>query len=242
MRFIMDLHTHTVHSHGKGTVFENARAAHFEGLRILGICEHGPRHAFYPIKKYELLKFETDYASRDGLVVLPGLEANLLSAEGDTDFTSGYLRFFGFHRGVWPKNKKAVYFMARGNITPRSMRAMMTDAIIRAIETHDMDALTHPGRYVPIDIRAVAQAAAKRGTVLEINETSPLSLKEIEIAAGEGARFIASSDAHRISAVGQLETAAFLLKQAGAGHLTLNAEGYAFDVPLHLNRLQEFLK
>lgn len=45
-----DLHTHTVHSHGLGTVEENVIAAIKKGLKTIAISDHGPGHMAYGIK------------------------------------------------------------------------------------------------------------------------------------------------------------------------------------------------
>ena len=41
MNLNADYHTHTVFSHGKGDVIDNARAAAEKGLKELGIADHG---------------------------------------------------------------------------------------------------------------------------------------------------------------------------------------------------------
>ena len=245
MEIIMDLHTHTVHSHGKNTVEQNARAAAMAGMRVLGICEHGPRHAFFAVRNVPAMEKEARLASNDaangGLFVLTGYEFNLLSPKGELDYRKANLRLAGFHRGVAPKTAAQTWFVTRGFLAPKSMRTVMTDAVIAAIETYEIDALTHPGEYVPVDIAQVAAAAARRGTALEINESHSIGRKEVETAAGNNAKFIVSSDAHRADRVGKFPASECLAEQTGVEHLVFNAQGYSPDGSLRLERLLELL-
>lgn len=41
MQLTGDYHTHTIYSHGKGTVLENALQAKARGLREIAITDHG---------------------------------------------------------------------------------------------------------------------------------------------------------------------------------------------------------
>ena len=49
-RMIYDHHTHTVYSHGKGTIEDNVRVASEKGLSSIAITDHGPGHLTYGIK------------------------------------------------------------------------------------------------------------------------------------------------------------------------------------------------
>ena len=42
LRIFADYHTHTVHSHGRGTVEDNVKAAISANLRAIAITDHGP--------------------------------------------------------------------------------------------------------------------------------------------------------------------------------------------------------
>lgn len=54
MRILSDYHTHTIYSHGKGTIEENVEAARKIGLKILAISDHGPGHMGFGIKKKKI--------------------------------------------------------------------------------------------------------------------------------------------------------------------------------------------
>ncbi len=58
MKIIGDYHTHTIYSHGKGTIRENVEAAIERGLEEIAICDHGPGHIIYGAKEKIYLKWE----------------------------------------------------------------------------------------------------------------------------------------------------------------------------------------
>ena len=54
MKLTADYHTHTVYSHGKGTIMENAVAAAAQDLRAIGITDHGFSHPAYGVNPEKL--------------------------------------------------------------------------------------------------------------------------------------------------------------------------------------------
>ena len=44
MQIIADYHTHTVYSHGKGTIEENVKVAISKEIKTIGISDHGYKH------------------------------------------------------------------------------------------------------------------------------------------------------------------------------------------------------
>ncbi|MEG1991468.1 MAG: PHP domain-containing protein, partial [Christensenella sp.] len=53
LRITADTHTHTVHSHGTGTVEDNVRAAIDRGLSCIAVSDHGMQHLCYNIKNMD---------------------------------------------------------------------------------------------------------------------------------------------------------------------------------------------
>ena len=62
-RMIYDHHTHTIYSHGKGTILDNVRAAAAKGIRSIAITDHGPGHLTYGIKMEQLPQMRKDIAA-----------------------------------------------------------------------------------------------------------------------------------------------------------------------------------
>jgi DNA polymerase (family 10) len=84
-----------------------------------------------------------------------------------------------------------------------------TERMIRAMEHPLVDAIGHPtGRLIerrqpyPLDVEAVAKAAARTGTFLEINgnpDRRDLNDVNVRIAVEAGATIVIDSDGHRTS-------------------------------------------
>ncbi|QEK11582.1 PHP domain-containing protein [Crassaminicella thermophila] len=222
MKIFADYHTHTLYSHGKGTIQQNVEAAIKKGLTEIAISDHGFGHFLYGIKKNDLPKMREEIAkinkSTDKIKVKLGIEANIISIDGKLDVDKETLKSLdivlaGYHFGAIPKNIIDCFrihgnnFLARYFPTvDRKVRVINTDAVVAAIYNNPIDILTHPGAKANIDTKEVAKAAAKMGTALEINSShGHLTVEYIKIAMKEGAKFVISSDAHRPEDVGNVD-------------------------------------
>jgi putative hydrolase len=219
MKLYADYHTHTLYSHGKGTIRENVEAAIKKGLKEIVISDHGPGHLTYGVKRKNLVKMrkEIDELKKqyDNINILFGVEANLTSIDGDIDLVDEDFKLFdkvlmGYHNGAKPKTLKDGYLLFARNYLSKLVpslreicRKTNTDAMIKAINKYKIDIITHPGAKVSIDTRELARAAAKRGTALEINSSHGyLTVEYVKIAMEEGVNFTIDSDAHRPEDVG----------------------------------------
>ena len=231
-----DLHTHTVFSHGAGTVEQNVCAALEKGLKRIGIADHGPKHIFYPVKWEALLQLRREvdrmvkqYGSR--IEVLMGLEANLLG-DGLTDVPEDDSIFdfilLGYHKGAWPQDAISWGWTRNFFIKQNKERHGAKNAMAYA---HAMDktkklyAITHPGIYIPVDHALLAREAAKRGVALEINESHHnVTAEDLLAIKAEGAKLLISSDAHRPGRVGVAPKSIALAKEAGVLGSVINYE------------------
>jgi len=245
MELYADYHTHTRHSHGEGTVLDNAARAAQIGLEEIAISDHGPRHMFgIGIKNLAVLgqiRSEIEAAAEifPQVKIKLGVEANVTSIRGDIDIPPDYIHrldllLVGLHLMVKPEQwldglqRTAGHFL-RG-LSPgfrRKTRLLNTEAIVNAVYRHPIQIVTHPGHRFDIDSRALAKACAARGTAFEINTSHKhMTVELIELAANEGVKFVIGSDAHHPSRVGDFAYGIQLAQQAGlTPSLILNARG-----------------
>ncbi|WP_425449498.1 PHP domain-containing protein [Dethiothermospora halolimnae] len=234
MKIFGDYHTHTVYSHGKGTIRQNVESAIKKGLKEIAICDHGPGHISYGVKKSNFLKIrkEIDDLNKeyDNIKVLMGVECNIIGYDGEIDINDDLLKLIdillvGFHFGSKPRTIKDAYriyilnYLAKFSKTlSKRTRYLNTKALINAINRYDIDLITHPGAKVDIDTKELAKAAAKRGTALEINAShGQLSLEYLKIAMEEDVKFMINSDAHTPEDVGNVKKGIDRAVKAGVG-------------------------
>lgn len=225
-----DYHTHTRHSHGQGTVAQNAAAAAARGLRCVAISDHGPANLFgvgvADLHAFSLIRKEIEKVRevRPHIEVLLGVEANVVSTEGHLDIPSEMQGGFdvvlaGLHPWVRPLSLfqwgRLSYLNAHGRGSRRALVAN-TDALVAAVYCNRIDVITHPGYRMPVDTRELARACVVRGTALEINTGHDhISIEYIRLAADEGAEFVIGSDAHSPERVGDFARGVELALRAG---------------------------
>ncbi|MCI8458350.1 MAG: PHP domain-containing protein [Clostridia bacterium] len=224
--FYGDYHTHTVYSHGKGSIEDSVLKAARLGLKEIAVTDHGFRHMVYNVRRGEIARMRAEI---DGLAVkypqvkvLLGVEANILSRRGDIDVLPSDKQTLdivvcGYHKLVWHSPAAAAYFWA--NNTGRNSAATVarnTDAYLGAIEKNDIDILSHPGNGCPCEIREVARACKFFGTLFELNgKRIALNDRALEEAANEGCTFICSSDAHNPMDIGNFALPLARLQKLG---------------------------
>ncbi|MBD5560266.1 MAG: PHP domain-containing protein [Clostridia bacterium] len=219
-----DFHTHTVHSHGTGSVEDNVKAAIDRGLAAVAISDHGMAHPFYGIRSMEkYLRDIEDVRERyaDQIRVYSGYEGNLQSLKGRVDLPEGWtdaidFPFFGYHRMVrYPNPADFFHFMMPKSHSDSAVEKN-TRAVSAALEKSPAMMVSHPGYGLPVDKTALARAAAASGKALEINAKHPeFTVEELRDAARAGAKFIIGSDAHSPGRVGDFRAAIEKAEQAG---------------------------
>lgn len=222
-RMVYDHHTHTVWSHGKGTIEDNVREAALKGLESVAITDHGPGHLTYGLKMRNLDKMRAEIkaleAKYPSVKVLLGVEANTIRRKPYLDITPKEGRKFdivlaGYHFGILGAgmvtnymNSKAGLFDGEYSTLKAKNTAMMVDALYYNEDMgNHISILTHPGDKGPFDIKDIARACQDTGTLMEINDKHyHLTVDEIQTAAVFDVKFVISSDAHIPSRVGSFE-------------------------------------
>jgi DNA polymerase (family X) len=192
-----DLHMHTVLSDGRTTGEEMAKAARDRGLEYIAITDHSASHGFGNHVSPDALRAQIEAIraldeSLDGIRVLIGTETNI-GTTGRPDYDDELLAQLDWVIG-------SVH-------TSFSMDSTaMTDRMVAAIEHPLIDAIGHPtGRKIEkrapyaIDMDRVIEAAARTGTMIEINsapDRRDLNDVNARAAAQAGVRIIINSDAH----------------------------------------------
>lgn len=220
MKLTADYHTHTVYSHGKGTIMENAVAAAAQDLRAIGITDHGFSHPAYgvnPEKLPEMKALCREASERTGVTVLLGVEANFISTDGKVDLPERYydaldLYLAGVHKFVGYDGRSVFNFLLPNLFyaglklkPPKSLVARTTRAYIKAIEKNPIDVITHVGFCCFCDPVEVAKCARDYGTYIELNGKKPhLSDEELARVTDTGVSFVLDSDAHAPGRVGDV--------------------------------------
>ena len=214
-----DLHMHTTASDGKATLEEMAQAAIERGLDYIAITDHSQRVTMAGGLNARRLRAQWKKIDKlndqlEGrLLVLKGIECDILEA-GGMDLPDDVLA-------------EADWVIASVHYGQRQSRDQITSRIVGAIENSHVSIVAHPtGRLVnrrepyEVDMQAVMEAAARTGTLLELNANpARLDLHDIHCAAARqhGIPIVISSDAHSI--VG-LDVMRYGILQARRGGLT----------------------
>ena len=231
-KLIADYHTHTIYSHGEGTILENVEAARKKGLKKIAIADHGFNHIGIGMKISDIVRIRKEIKKINetftDIEVLLGIEANLISLTGEIDIPEKILSEFdiilmGFHKAVKPASLRDAWNLfikngldKLGLVNSETMRQINTMALIRAIEKYPIKILTHPGAKIDIDTRMLAKKAAELGVALEINASHGFMTEEyVRKALEEGAVFAINSDAHSPDQVGDFQRGLQIAKNAG---------------------------
>jgi DNA polymerase (family 10) len=210
-------HNHTTWSDGSSTLEEMAEAARALGLKYLGIADHSQSltvaNGLTP-DRVRKQQEEIDKLNErlTGIHVFKGTECDIL-ADGSLDFDDDLLATFDY---------VVASVHSRFNMTEEEM----TERIVRAVGNPHVTMLGHAtGRLLlsrdayRVDLETVLRAAAKHGTMVEINaQPSRLDLDWVHCkrAKALGVQLVINPDAH---STGELELLRYGVDVARRGWL-----------------------
>ena len=193
-----DLHCHTTLSDGRNTLDEMAEEARRRGYAYLAITDHSASHGFGNHvtakqlgKRIEEIRAWNESGPR-GFRLLAGSEVNI-GTDGSLDYPDELLAELD-----WVVGSVHTSFAI-------SEKAM-TDRVVAAMEHPLVDCIGHlTGRLLlrrepyGVDMPRIAEAAARTGTMMEINgnpNRRDLNEHNAKLAAEAGARIVCTTDAH----------------------------------------------
>lgn len=161
-KFLLDGHIHTLEcGHAYNTITEMARAGKERGLEMLCWTEHGPEleDSASPLFFSNMRVIPPEI---EGIRVLKGIEANILTPEGDLDL---YDRF--------ADRMEVVSASLHSNTFKPQDLVTNTEAVLGAIQNPYVDFLCHLGNpEYPIDHEKIVKEAAKHNKLIEVNNGS----------------------------------------------------------------------
>ncbi|MGI8863565.1 MAG: DNA polymerase/3'-5' exonuclease PolX [Solirubrobacteraceae bacterium] len=193
-----DLHCHTTASDGTASIAQMAQAARDAGYEYLAITDHSASFGFGDDLSPDRLRVHIENIRStqvEGIELFAGSEVNVLP-DGTLDYDDEVL-------------SELDWIIASVHSSFRMASDAMTNRIIRAIEHPLVDAIGHlSGRKIErrppysFDSEAVIDAAARTGTMLEINaspDRRDLNEVNARAATAAGVPIVINCDAHRVS-------------------------------------------
>jgi DNA polymerase (family X) len=210
-----DLHSHTTLSDGRNTLEEMAAAGRDRGYAYLAITDHSASHGFGNHVTSERLweriaEVEAWNKGNRDFRLLAGSEINI-GLDGGLDYPDDLVGALD-------------WVLASVHTSFAISEKEMTARVLAAIENPLVDCIGHLtgrliGRREPygIDIEAVAEAAARTGTMLEINgnpNRRDLSEHHARLAAEAGATIVLNTDAHGVETLNNMDYAVATARRA----------------------------
>jgi len=210
-----DLHSHTTLSDGRNTLGEMAAAGRERGYAYMAITDHSASHGFGDHVTAERLWQRIEEVrewnkGKRGFRLLAGSEVNI-GLDGSLDYPEDLLEALD-------------WVVASVHTSFAIAEPAMTERVLAAMENPHVDCIGHLtgrliGRREPygIDVEAVVEAAARAGTMLEINgnpNRRDLSEQHARLAVEAGATIVLNTDAHGVDTLGNMAYAVATARRA----------------------------
>ena len=212
-----DLHCHTTLSDGRNSLAEMAEGAIRRRYAYLAVTDHSASHGFGDHVTPEMLERRIEEVAElnesiEGkrFRLLAGSEVNI-GLDGSLDYDDELLA-------------RLDWVIASVHSSFRISGKEMTKRVIAAMEHPLVDCIGHlTGRLISrrepyeIDVEAIAEAAARTKTMLEINgnpNRRDLSDRHARLAAEAGATVCLNTDAHGVDTMGNIAYAVATARRA----------------------------
>ncbi len=197
IQIVADLHTHTmVSSHAFSTLKEMTDRAHSLGLSAMAVTEHAMAVPDSPHEWYFFNLLRMPSTLENGLLLLKGVEANIVDKSGQLDMSEALLCDMDW-----------VIASIHGHCMAPLSEEMATQLWLHVAQNPYVDMIGHSeeGRW-KYDYERVVPMFAKHHKVVELNGNSPQvrsgnkeNLKELlQCCKRYGAKIAVCSDAHSI--------------------------------------------
>jgi DNA polymerase (family 10) len=212
-----DLHAHTTLSDGRNSLDEMAAAGRERGYAYMAITDHSASHGFGDDVQPDRLRqrieevaaWNEEHGSRR-FRLLVGSEINI-GLDGTLDYPEDLVA-------------ELDWVMASVHTSFNVSEKDMTARVVTAIEDPNVDCIGHlTGRLIGkrepygIDVEAVAEAAARTGTMIEINgnpNRRDLNDRHARLAADAGVRIVLNTDAHGVDTLANMTYAVATARRA----------------------------
>jgi DNA polymerase (family 10) len=212
-----DLHCHTTWSDGRASVLEMAEGAIALGYEYLAICDHTPGVGAVPGLTADDVRRQAEEiaAANEALApfrVLRGIECDILR-DGSLDLPDAVLAELDWVQASVHGGQR----MTARELTKRTVEAMR-HPVVRC--------LSHPkGRIInhrpenALELDAVFQVALETGVAVEVNglpDRLDLRGEHVRNAIEAGVKVVASTDAHSVRGLGNMELAVHTARRGWA--------------------------
>ncbi len=222
-----DIHTHSISSgHGSAnTITHMAKAASNNGLKLLGISDHGPATVGSGTPSY-FRSLKLAPRERFGVELWYGVELNILDYKGHVDLDKSILATLDY----------GIISMHTANLKPGTVEEN-TNAYIQAMKLPGVRIIGHcdDERY-PVDYEQLVMAAREYHVLPEINNVSlgpdnyrgntrKNLISLLQFCRSYHLPILLSSDSHGVNQVGNVELClAFLEESSFPKELVINRD------------------
>lgn len=214
--YLSDMHTHSIASgHGTAsTISQMAKYAAFQGMKLLGITDHGPATLGAGTPSY-FRSISCSPRHRCGIDVFYGAELNILDTDGHLDLSDDLICGLDY----------VIISMHRHTYAGGS-RDENTRALRHAMEHPGVKILGHcDDPHYPVDYEELARCAKECGVIFEINEaslapygyrgdTKANDLEILRCCEKYELPLVLSSDSHGLHHIGDFSCASLLVHNA----------------------------